>query len=75
MISLLPLSKSGVPSQCSADREVPAFSAAVMRNWFKRQALLGRKEILLMHATTKVDGHVNVLFEQINGPQLYRGKL
>ena len=35
----------------------------------------GRKEILLMRATTKVDGHVNVLSEQINGPQLYRGKL
>ena len=33
------------------------------------------QEILLMRATTKVDGHVNVLSEQINGSQLYRGKL
>ena len=35
----------------------------------------GRKEILLMIATTKVNGHANVLSEQINRSQLYRGKL
>ena len=28
-----------------------------------------------MRATTEVDWHVNVWFEQINGPQIYRGKL
>ena len=35
---------------------------------FNRATQEGRKEILLMRATTKVDGHVNVLSEQINGP-------
>ena len=34
----------------------------------------GRKEILLMRATTKVDWHVNVWSEQISGPQIYQGK-
>ena len=32
----------------------------------------GRKEILLMRATTKVDWHVNVWSEQISGPQRER---
>ena len=35
----------------------------------------GRKEILLMRATTKVDGHVKVLFKRMNGSRLYRDKL
>ena len=34
----------------------------------------GRKEILLMRATTEVDWHVNVWSEQINGPQIYQDK-
>ena len=34
--------------------------------------LEGRKEILLMRAITEVDWHVNVWFEQINGPQIYQ---
>ena len=34
----------------------------------------GRKEILLMRATTEVDWHVNVWSEQISGPQIYQGK-
>ena len=34
----------------------------------------GRKEILLIRATTKVDWHVNVWSEQISGPQIYQGK-
>ena len=34
----------------------------------------GRKEILLMRATTKVDWHVNVWSEQISGPQIYQDK-
>ena len=34
----------------------------------------GRKEILLVRATTKVDWHVNVWSEQISGPQIYQGK-
>ena len=47
---------------------------------FRRESLLGmpskegRKEILLMRATTKVDWHVNVWSEQISGPQIYQGK-
>ena len=36
--------------------------------------LEGRKEILLMRATTKVDWHVNVWSAQISGPQIYQGK-
>ena len=34
----------------------------------------GRKEILLMRATTKVDWHVNVWSEQISELQIYQGK-
>ena len=34
----------------------------------------GRKEILLMRATTEVDWHVNVWSEQISGPRIYQGK-
>ena len=49
--------------------------AATWHVQYAAQSKEGRKEILLMRATTKVDGHVNVLSEQINGPQLYRGKL
>ena len=34
----------------------------------------GRKENLLMRATTEVDWHVDVWSEQINGPQIYQDK-
>ena len=34
----------------------------------------GRKEILLMRATTEVNWHVNVWSDQINGPQIYQDK-
>ena len=34
----------------------------------------GRKDILLMRATTEVDWHVNVWSEKISGPQIYQGK-
>ena len=34
----------------------------------------GRKENLLMRATTEIDWHVNVWSEQINGPQIYQDK-
>ena len=34
----------------------------------------GKKEILLMRATTEVYWHVNVLSDRINGPQICEGR-